>query len=119
MYGTILMLLFSNILFATYMYSIVPAVNHMVMDFGLADTRSTTGYYASLILGVQFFGELLSAIPAGKIADRCGRKPVILASLICIVVTAIFMGLALDYWSVIIARFLFGTFCPLMTTAKV
>ena len=52
MYGTILMLLFSNILFATYMYSIVPAVNHMVMDFGLADTRSTTGYYASVILGV-------------------------------------------------------------------
>jgi MFS family permease len=55
----------------------IPFHSQMIMDFGLVDRRSETGYYAGFINSASFLGRVLTASAWGFAADRFGRKPVI------------------------------------------
>ena len=46
----------------------------------------------------------------GVLADRRGRKPVIIASSICIAVCCLMFGFSINFAMVMIARFLIGFF---------
>lgn len=113
-----MLLILANMIYAMPIYLILPVISHMIMDFGLADTRSETGYYSAPILGVYSLARMLSALPWGCIGDRYGRRPVLLISIICVFVTSITTGLALDFWSVLITRFIYGSVSPVMATSK-
>ena len=60
----------------------------------------------------------MSAMPWGIVTDKCGRRPVLLISIICIVITSYTTGLALDFWTVFLSRFIYGAFSPVGATSK-
>ena len=118
MKGKVVLLVLAIIIDAMPTYLLIPVISHMIMDFGLADTRSTTGYYSAPIMGVYNLGRMVSAIPWGCFEDRYGRRPVVLISIACIAITSYTTGLALEFWSVLISRFIYGSFSPIGATSK-
>lgn len=82
MKGKVVLLVLAIVMDAMPTYLLLPVVSHMTMDFGLAYTRSETGYYSAPILGVYNLGRMVSAMPWGIITDRYGRRPVMLISII-------------------------------------
>ena len=47
----VIMLILANSIYSLPIFIMVPAISHMIMDFGLASNRSETGYYTAPILG--------------------------------------------------------------------
>ena len=63
-----------------------------------------SGYYSSLVTGSSTTGNLISSFAWGMIADRFGRKPVMLASVFATGVFSITFGLAKTLPSALASR---------------
>lgn len=57
--------------------SLFPFLYFMVRDFHIADREENISYYAGYVGSSFMLGRALTSIPWGMIADRYGRKPVI------------------------------------------
>jgi len=79
---------------------IAPVLPLYVKSFGASDTM-----VGALILG---FGaaRVIFAVPGGIIAERRNPKMVTQLSLLLIVLASIMCGLAKDYWTLFLERFL-------------
>ena len=95
-----------------------PYASNMVMDFGLTDDRSATGYYAGFLCGGVMLGRALGAPFWGYAADRYGRKPVLVISLFSIVVGSLSFGLAQSFVMASASLFISGMFCTLAVVCK-
>lgn len=84
--------------------SVLPAFPEIREAFGLAsDATSVTG-----LITFFFIGSSLGLLPAGVLADRFGRKPVMWGGLALYVAGAIMSILAPSLWIMYIARFVWG-----------
>ena len=63
--GKVVLLVLAIIMDSMPTYLLIPVISHMIMDFGLASTRSSTGYYSAPIMGVYNLGRMISAMPWG------------------------------------------------------
>jgi len=70
----------------------------MMFKFGCS------GYYSSFLLGSFTLGRLFSSFAWGMIADRFGRKPVMLANVFATGVFAITFGLSRTFASALASR---------------
>ncbi|XP_020254688.1 protein ZINC INDUCED FACILITATOR-LIKE 1-like isoform X2 [Asparagus officinalis] len=97
--------------------SLFPFLYFMIRDLHIAERVEDIGFYAgfvgkihvSYVKGASFmFGRALTSVVWGVIADRWGRKPVIIIGLISLIIFNTLFGLSVNYWMAIATRFLLG-----------
>ncbi|CAK7325106.1 unnamed protein product [Dovyalis caffra] len=110
--------------------TLFPFLYFMIRDFGIAKREEDISSYAGYVGELDF--RALTSVFWGIVADRYGRKPVILIGLISVLVTSIFQarvltikiifnglfGLSVNFWMAIITRFLLGSLNGLLGPIK-
>ncbi|XP_068659655.1 protein ZINC INDUCED FACILITATOR-LIKE 1-like [Aristolochia californica] len=89
--------------------SLYPFLYFMIRDFRIAKREEDIGYYAGYVGSSYMFGRSLTAVLWGMVADRCGRKPVIIIGTVSVVVFNTLFGLSTNFWMSIATRFLHGS----------
>ncbi|XP_047950370.1 protein ZINC INDUCED FACILITATOR-LIKE 1-like isoform X2 [Salvia hispanica] len=98
--------------------SLYPFLYFMIRDFHVADREEDIGYYAGFVGCSYMVGRAVSSTLWGVIADRYGRKPVIIIGCASVVVFNTLFGLSVNYWMAIITRFLLGSMNGLLGPIK-
>ena len=98
--------------------SLYPFVAFMVVDLGLVDSINEAGAYAGYIAGVLMTGRFFSSVLWGIIADKWGRKPVMIIGVVSIGATSVMFGLAKSFEVAILSRFLMGFMNGIVPTSK-
>ncbi len=83
--------------------AMLPALGILATDLGAAQPN-----HRQLVIGVFLVGAGLGALIPGSLADRYGRRPVVLATLSLYILTGIGCALARDFEMLIALRFLQG-----------
>ncbi|XP_056164458.1 protein ZINC INDUCED FACILITATOR-LIKE 1-like isoform X4 [Syzygium oleosum] len=89
--------------------SLFPFLYFMVRDFHIAEREEDIGYYAGYVGCSLMFGRALTSVLWGIVADRYGRKPVIIMGTIAVVIFNTLFGLSVTFWMAIAMRFLLGS----------
>lgn len=90
--------------------SLFPFIYFMVQDFGIAKVTTQIGTYAGYISSAIMVGGFISAGPWGWIADKYGRKPVIMSGTASIFIFNTLFGFSKNFWMALVTRFLIGFF---------
>ncbi|XP_074310751.1 protein ZINC INDUCED FACILITATOR-LIKE 1-like [Silene latifolia] len=98
--------------------SLFPFLYFMVRDFHIAKEEADVGYYAGFVGCSFMLGRALTSVLWGMIADRYGRKPVIIFGTASLVVFNTLFGLSTNFWMAITTRFLLGSFNGLLGPVK-
>ncbi|KAK1292574.1 Protein ZINC INDUCED FACILITATOR-LIKE 1 [Acorus calamus] len=98
--------------------SLFPFLYFMIRDFQIAKRVEDIGYYAGYVGSSFMLGRALTAIIWGMIADRYGRKPVIIIGTVTLVVFNTLFGLSINFWMAISTRFLLGSLNGLLGPVK-
>ncbi|CAI9764755.1 unnamed protein product [Fraxinus pennsylvanica] len=98
--------------------ALFPFIYFMVRDFHIAKREEDIGFYAGFIGASYMLGRALTSIMWGIIADRYGRKPVIIIGTASVVVFNTLFGLSTNFWMAISMRFLLGTLHGLLGPIK-
>ncbi|KAK4799775.1 hypothetical protein SAY86_025140 [Trapa natans] len=89
--------------------SMFPFLYFMVRDFHIAKREEDIGYYAGY-MGCSFMlGRAMTSVIWGVVADRYGRKPVIIVGVAAVVIFNTMFGLSINFWMAITSRFLLGS----------
>lgn len=78
------------------------AIPFFQKDFGIDNNM------IELITSAGLLGAILGALFCGRLTDRLGRKKVILTSAVIFAVGAIWSGVAVDAWNLVLARLFLG-----------
>ncbi|XP_026448941.1 protein ZINC INDUCED FACILITATOR-LIKE 1-like isoform X2 [Papaver somniferum] len=95
-----------------------PFLYFMIKDFHIAKKEEDIGFYAGFVGSAYMFGRALTSILWGMIADRYGRKPVIIIGTLAVVVMNALFGLSTKFWMAISTRFILGLLCGLLGPIK-
>lgn len=98
--------------------SLFPFLYFMVKDFNVAKEEADVGYYAGFVGCAFMLGRALTSVLWGMIADRYGRKPVIIFGTAALVIFNTLFGLSTNFWMAVITRFLLGSFNGLLGPIK-
>ncbi|KAJ6870255.1 hypothetical protein NC652_036013 [Populus alba x Populus x berolinensis] len=85
-----------------------------IRDFHIAKREEDIGYYAGYVGSAFMFGRALTSVLWGMIADRYGRKPVIIFGTVSVVIFNTLFGLSTSFWMAISTRFLLGSLCGIL-----
>ncbi|CAI0453099.1 unnamed protein product [Linum tenue] len=94
--------------------SLFPFIYFMIKDFHIAEKEEDIGYYAGFVGSSFMIGRALTSFLWGRVADRYGRKPVILIGTLSVVIFSSLFGLSTSFWMAISMRFLLGCFNSLL-----
>ncbi|XP_021311794.1 protein ZINC INDUCED FACILITATOR-LIKE 1 [Sorghum bicolor] len=98
--------------------SLFPYQYFMIRDMNIAKREEDIGFYAGFVGASYFSGRTFSSVPWGIFADKYGRKPCIVISILSVIVFNTLFGLSTRYWMVIVTRGLLGTFCGILGPIK-
>ncbi|CAI0442246.1 unnamed protein product [Linum tenue] len=98
--------------------SLFPYLYFMIRDFNVAEKEEDIGYYAGYVGSSFMFGRALTSVLWGMVADRYGRKPVILFGTSSVVILNTIFGLSVNFWMAVITRFLLGCLNGLLGPIK-
>ncbi|XP_030548369.1 protein ZINC INDUCED FACILITATOR-LIKE 1-like [Rhodamnia argentea] len=98
--------------------SLYPFLYFMIRDFHIAEREEDIGYYAGYVGSSLMFGRVLTSLIWGIVADRYGRKPVIIIGTIAVVIFNTLFGLSVNFWMAIATRFLLGSLNGLLGPIK-
>ncbi|KAK1318784.1 Protein ZINC INDUCED FACILITATOR-LIKE 1 [Acorus calamus] len=98
--------------------SLFPFLYFMIRDFHIAKRVEDIGYYAGYVGSAFMFGRTLTSIIWGMIADRYGRKPVIVIGIVSVVIFNTLFGLSTNFWMALSMRFLLGSLNGLLGPIK-
>ncbi|XP_021625756.1 protein ZINC INDUCED FACILITATOR-LIKE 1 isoform X2 [Manihot esculenta] len=98
--------------------SLFPFLYFMVRDFNIAKREEDIGYYAGYIGSSFMFGRALTSVFWGIVADRYGRKPIIIIGTTTVVIFNTLFGLSTNFWMAITTRFLMGSLNGLLGPIK-
>ena len=111
----ILILLFSSVYSTMQIFIYLPwQVQHLIPGLDEKDI----GFYSGLIGFAQFFGRALSSYFWGYIADKIGRKRVLIASGILLTIATLGYGVSSNFEMAITFRFLVGLLNGIVPTAR-
>uniref|UniRef100_A0ACD5Y4I1 Uncharacterized protein n=1 Tax=Avena sativa TaxID=4498 RepID=A0ACD5Y4I1_AVESA len=88
--------------------SLFPFLYFMIQDLRVAKREEDIGFYAGFLGASYMVGRGFASIFWGMVADRIGRKPVILFSILSTIVFNTLFGLSVKYWMAITTRLLLG-----------
>ncbi|KAG4145548.1 hypothetical protein ERO13_D05G101800v2 [Gossypium hirsutum] len=98
--------------------SLFPFVYFMIRDFHIAKREEDIGFYAGFVGSSFMVGRALTSLFWGVVADRYGRKPVILIGTFSVVVFNTLFGLSTNFWMALSMRFFLGCFNSLLGTIR-
>ncbi|XP_021836010.1 protein ZINC INDUCED FACILITATOR-LIKE 1 [Spinacia oleracea] len=98
--------------------SLFPFLYFMIRDLHIAEREEDVGYYAGFIGSAFMFGRALTSVFWGKLADRYGRKPIIIIGTTAVVIFNTMFGLSVNFWMAVSSRFLLGSLCGILGPAK-
>ncbi|XVF23368.1 hypothetical protein REPUB_Repub13aG0032200 [Reevesia pubescens] len=98
--------------------SLFPFLYFMIRDFHIAKREEDIAYYAGYVGSAFMLGRALTSVLWGIIADRYGRKPVIIMGTIAVVIFNTLFGLSVNFWMAIVTRFLLGSLNGLLGPIK-
>ncbi|MCL7042464.1 hypothetical protein MKW94_027986 [Papaver nudicaule] len=98
--------------------SLFPFLYFMIRDFHIAKKDEDIGYYAGYVGSAFMLGRVMTSVFWGVVADRYGRKPVIIFSTFSVVVFNTLFGLSTNFWMAFTTRFLLGCFNGLIGPIK-
>ncbi|XP_071704635.1 probable peptide/nitrate transporter At3g43790 [Rutidosis leptorrhynchoides] len=98
--------------------SLYPFLYFMIRDFGIASREEDIGYYAGFVGSSFMVGRALTSLFWGVLANRYGRKPIILFGTFSVVIFNTLFGLSSTFWMAITSRFLLGCFNSLLGTIR-
>ncbi|XP_010557819.1 PREDICTED: protein ZINC INDUCED FACILITATOR-LIKE 1-like [Tarenaya hassleriana] len=90
--------------------SLFPFLYFMIEDFKITDKEEDIGFYAGFVGCTFMVGRILTSVVWGVMADRYGRKPIILLGTGSVVIFNTLFGLSPNFWMAIITRFFLGSF---------
>ncbi|CAM8931192.1 unnamed protein product [Rhodiola kirilowii] len=98
--------------------SLFPFLYFMIKDLHIAKKQEGIGLYAGFVGSSYFVGRALTSIPWGVVADRYGRKPVLLCGTISVVVFNTLFGFSNNFWMAIVTRFFLGSLSGVLGPTK-
>lgn len=98
--------------------SLFPFLYFMIRDLHIAKREEDVAYYAGYVGSSYMLGRALTSVLWGIIADRFGRKPVIIIGTVTVVIFNTLFGLSVNYWMAIATRFLLGALNGLLGPIK-
>uniref|UniRef100_M8CIC3 Putative membrane protein n=1 Tax=Aegilops tauschii TaxID=37682 RepID=M8CIC3_AEGTA len=98
--------------------SLFPYLYFMIRDLEVAKQEQDIGFYAGFVGAAYFLGRTISAVPWGIFADKYGRKPCIVISILSVIVFNTLFGLSTTYWMAIVTRGLLGLLCGILGPIK-
>ncbi|CAM8924545.1 unnamed protein product [Rhodiola kirilowii] len=98
--------------------SLFPFLYFMIRDFNIAETEEDIGYYAGYVGSSFMFGRALTSVFWGVVADKYGRRPVLIFSTATVVVLNTLFGLSVNFWMAVVTRFLQGSLNGLLGPIK-
>ncbi|KXJ93565.1 major facilitator superfamily domain-containing protein [Microdochium bolleyi] len=99
-------------------FSIFPYINQMLLrNGGLAE--ADVGFYSGLIESLFSLTQMCVMMAWGRAADRFGRKPVLVGSLVGVSIATSLFGLATSIWQMILFRCISGVFAGTIVTIRV
>lgn len=113
----IFLLCYARLIEPIAFFSIFPFVNQMIWETGHL-TAGDVGFYSGLIESLFSLTQMLVMIPWGRAADRFGRKPVLVSSLIGMAMATSIFGLSKAIWQMILFRCLAGVFAGTIVTVR-
>ncbi|XP_062196615.1 probable peptide/nitrate transporter At3g43790 isoform X5 [Phragmites australis] len=98
--------------------SLFPYLYFMIRDLKIAKQEQDIGFYAGFVGATYFLGRTISSVPWGMFADKYGRKPCIVISILSVIVFNTLFGLSTTYWMAIVTRGLLGLLCGILGPIK-
>lgn len=98
--------------------SLFPFLYFMIRDLHIAKREEDIGYYAGYVGSSYMLGRALTSVLWGMVADRYGRKPVIVIGTAVVVIFNTLFGLSVNFWMAITTRFLLGSLNGLLGPIK-
>lgn len=98
--------------------SLFPFLYFMIRDFHIAKQEEDVGFYAGFVGSAFMFGRALTSVFWGQLADRYGRKPVIIFGTASVVIFNTMFGVSANFSMAVLSRFLLGTLNGLLGPAK-
>ncbi|XP_066308745.1 protein ZINC INDUCED FACILITATOR-LIKE 1-like [Miscanthus floridulus] len=98
--------------------SLFPYLYFMIRDLKVAKEEQDIGFYAGFVGATYFLGRTISAVPWGMFADKYGRKPCIVISILSVIVFNTLFGLSTTYWMATVTRGLLGLLCGILGPIK-
>lgn len=95
---------------AVSLSGLFPYVGFMVIYLHKAQTENEAGFYSGYIASSMMFGRLISSFLWGQLADKWGRKPVMICGCLSITIFSITFGLSTTFELALLSRFLLGIF---------
>ncbi|KAF9675265.1 hypothetical protein SADUNF_Sadunf09G0014000 [Salix dunnii] len=89
-----------------------------IRDFHIAEIEEDIGFYAGFVGSSFMIGRALTSFFWGWLADRYGRKPIILIGTSSVVLFNALFGLSTSLWMALSMRFLLGCFNSLLGTIR-
>ncbi|KAK3136059.1 hypothetical protein QOZ80_5BG0427480 [Eleusine coracana subsp. coracana] len=86
-----------------------PFLYFMIRDLHIAKKVEDIGFYAGFVGASYMLGRALTSTAWGMVADRIGRKPVIVLAILSTLVFNTLFGLSVHYWMALATRFLLGS----------
>lgn len=115
--GQIFWLCFSRMVEPLAFFSIFPYINQMAQENGhLAD--ADVGFYSGLIESLFSLTQAIVMIVWARAADRLGRKPVLVFSLVGVTIATSLFGLATTIWEMVLFRCIAGVFAGTIVTVR-
>ncbi|KAK0624731.1 major facilitator superfamily domain-containing protein [Bombardia bombarda] len=115
--GQILALCYARWVEPVAFFCIFPYINKMAQENGhLADTD--VGFYSGLIESLFSLTQMTVMIMWGRAADRFGRKPVLVLSLVGVTCATSMFGMATTIWQMVLFRCLAGVFGGVIVTIR-
>jgi MFS family permease len=90
----------------------------MIEDLHVAKTEQDIGLYAGFLGASYFVGRFLASLFWGVVADRIGRKPIIIFSVFSVVIFNTLFGLSMKYWMAITTRLILGALNGMLAPIK-
>ncbi|KAI3472413.1 hypothetical protein Pfo_029534 [Paulownia fortunei] len=94
--------------------SLFPFLYFMIRDFHIAKREEDISFYAGYVGSSFMFGRALTSLLWGMVADKYGRKPIIMIGTIIVVIFNTLFGLSVNFWMAISTRFLLGSLCGIL-----
>ncbi|OIV95482.1 hypothetical protein TanjilG_23925 [Lupinus angustifolius] len=98
--------------------SLFPYLYFMVQDFHIAKREEDISGYAGYVGSAFMLGRALTSILWGMVADRYGRKPIVMIGIVSVIIFNTLFGLSTSFWMAVIMRFLLGSLNGLLGPMK-
>ena len=113
----ILVLCYASMVEPVAFFIIFPYINEMVERVG-HQLPENVGFWTGTIESLFSLIQMLLIIFYGRVADRVGRKPVLVFSLAGIAAASAFFGMSATLWQMIVFRCLAGLFAGCSVTIR-